>query len=96
MDRQAEQALMAGIHSLPVTPWLPAAGSLPPTLIGRRFALLIPGSSPHRPAKRWSADSFGKLASRLSRAGYLPVVIGVAGEDSLGQTICDISPRPST
>ena len=47
MDRQAEQLLMAGIHPVPLTPWLPAAGSLPPALAGRRFALLIPGSSPN-------------------------------------------------
>ncbi len=93
MDRQAEQLLMAGIHPVPVTPWLPAAGSLPPILIGRRFALLIPGSSPHHPAKRWPADSFGKLASRLSRAGYLPVIIGVAGEEPLAQAICAICPE---
>ena len=87
MDRQAEQLLMAGIHPVPLTPWLPAAGSLPPALAGRRFALLIPGSSPDHPEKRWPADRYGELASRLSRAGYLPVVVGVTGEDPLGDII---------
>jgi ADP-heptose:LPS heptosyltransferase len=93
MDRQAEQLLMAGIHPVPLTPWLPAAGSLPATLAGRRFALLIPGSSPRHPAKRWPAERYGELARRLSRAGWLPVVCGVAGEDALGGAIRAICPE---
>jgi ADP-heptose:LPS heptosyltransferase len=88
MDRQAEQLLMAGIHPVSLVPWLPAAGSLPSTVAGRRFALLVPGSSPNRPAKRWPVDRFAELARRLSRAGYLPVVVGVAGEREIGRAIC--------
>lgn len=93
MDRQAEQLLMTGIHPVPLTPWLPATGSLPPAVASRRFALLIPGSSPLHPAKRWPADRYGELARRLSCAGYLPVVVGVAGEDALGDAIRTICPE---
>ena len=92
MDRQAEQLLMAGIHPVALAPWLPAAGSLPPPLAGRRFALLIPGSSPRHPEKRWPADRYGELANRLWRAAYLPVVVGVAGEEALGRAIRAICP----
>lgn len=93
MDRQAEQLMMAGIYPVATTPWLPAAGALPPELAGRRFALLIPGSSPSRPAKRWPAGSYGGLALRLAHAGYRPVVIGVAAEEPLGRAIRSACPE---
>jgi ADP-heptose:LPS heptosyltransferase len=92
MDRQAEQLLMAGVYPASLVPWLPAGGSLPSSLIGRRFALLIPGSSPRHLAKRWPADRYGKLAMRLKNAGLLPVLIGVHGEAELGRAICAICP----
>ncbi|MGH7044795.1 MAG: glycosyltransferase family 9 protein [Stellaceae bacterium] len=94
MDRQAEQLLMAGIHPVSLTPRLPlpAAGAMPPQLAGRRFAMLIPGSSPGHPAKRWPAWYFGELARRLVCAGYLPVVVGAADEQAIGQAITAACP----
>jgi ADP-heptose:LPS heptosyltransferase len=93
LDRQAEQLLMAGIYPVPSGPTLEMAGRLPPVLAGRRFALLIPGSSPRHPEKRWPADSYGALARRLQDAGYLPVVVGVAGEEAAGRTVCNACPE---
>lgn len=92
MDRQAEQLLMAGVYPAATAPWLPAPGALPTALDGAPIALLIPGSSPHRPAKRWPADRYGGLAHRLARAGYRPVVVGVAGEEQIGRAICSACP----
>jgi ADP-heptose:LPS heptosyltransferase len=93
MDRQAEQLLMAGIHPVSRMPWLPAAGSLPPALAGRRFAVLIPGSSPRHLAKRWPAERYGALAIRLKDSGLLPVLVGVHGEAELGRVVCAICPE---
>ncbi len=93
MDRQAEQLLMAGIFPVSLTPRLPSVGALPPGLAGRRFVMLIPGSSPGRPAKRWPADRFGELACRLARAGCLPVIVGVAGEEAIGRAIVATCPQ---
>src|SRR5262249_373797 len=90
MDRQAEQLLMSGIFPVSVTPWLPAAGPLPSAVNGRRFAILIPGSSPRHLAKRWPATHYGELARRLSHAGYMPVLVGVRGEADLGNLIPDL------
>ncbi len=42
----------------------------------RRFALLVPGGSPHRPAKRWPAAAFAALGRHLMAAGTTPVLIG--------------------
>jgi ADP-heptose:LPS heptosyltransferase len=93
MDRQAEQLLMAGIYPVSRMPWLPAAGSLPPEIAGRRFAMLIPGSSPRHLKKRWPASCYCALARRLSRAGYRPVVVGVDSEADLGRAIRDLCPE---
>jgi ADP-heptose:LPS heptosyltransferase len=92
MDRQAEQLLMAGIYPVSLAPGLPAAGSLPVELAGKRFVVLIPGSSPRHLAKRWPASRYGELAIKLNRAGYLPVLVGVHGEADRGRMICDICP----
>ena len=55
--------------------------------------MLIPGSSPRHSAKRWPAHRYGELARRLRDAGYLPVVVGVAGEESLAHAIRDLCPE---
>lgn len=93
MDRQAEQLLMAGIYPVSLMPGLPPAGELPTAIAGRRFVMLIPGSSPGRPAKRWPAERYGELARRLAGAGYTPVVVGIAGEETIAQTIAAACPH---
>ena len=70
-ERIAEQLAMAGIPALPRPDlsWLRAG---PPGLaLPERFAALIPGAAPHRPAKRWPEQNFAALAARLG----LPAVI---------------------
>ncbi len=87
LDRQAEQLLMAGIY--PVAPWpsLSLDAPLPEGLEGRPFALLIPGSAPHRPRKRWPADRYAALARLLEKAGLPPVIVGLAGEKEIAEEI---------
>lgn len=92
IDKQAEQLLMAGIWPVPL-PACPASGRpLPEALAGRRYALLIPGSSPQRPAKRWPAEQYGALARRLAASGLLPVIVGGRGEEGLAQAILAACP----
>jgi len=93
MDRQAEQLLMAGVYPVSLVPWLPAAGALPAAVAGKRFVLMIPGSSPRHPTKRWPANRYGELALKLKHAGYLPVLVGVHGEADLGRAVRDICPK---
>lgn len=90
LERQREQLEMAGIMEFPAPDlsWLDAdltrLGPLPP-----RFALLIPGASPARPAKRWPAERYGALATMLD----LPcVVIGGPAEAPLAATIRACAP----
>ena len=83
-DRQFGQLRQAGIDRRePVDlSWSHAdiAGFAPP----ERFALLAPGSSPHRPAKRWPIERYRELASCLD----LPVaVVGTAAERPLARAV---------
>ena len=93
IEEQAEQLLMAGIYPTPPTPALPPlARTLPHALIGRDFALLVPGASPQHPAKRWPVEGFAAVARVLDDAGVRPVVVGAAAEAALGQAIRDACP----
>jgi ADP-heptose:LPS heptosyltransferase len=49
-----------------------------------RFALLVPGSSPHRPAKRWPIEHFRTLAALLDIPS---AVIGTEAERPLARAI---------
>jgi ADP-heptose:LPS heptosyltransferase len=88
IDKQAEQLLMAGIHPTPLPACVASSRPLPAKLRQRTFFLLIPGSSPRHPAKRWPTRYYGSLAQRLLKAtGALPVIIGARGEEQLAAEI---------
>lgn len=98
VDRQAEQLRLAGIASVPPpdVPWLDADVSrlgLPD-----RFALLVPGGSAHRPAKRWPIDRYAALAEALRGLGLTSVVAGTREESGLAREIAgaiDLTGRTS-
>jgi ADP-heptose:LPS heptosyltransferase len=84
-ERLEGQLRQAGIAALPVPDWSALAKGgpeLPP-----RAALLVPGASPHRPAKRWPAERFGELAALLAARGLAPVVLGSAEEAPLAAIV---------
>lgn len=92
ITKQAEQLMMAGIHPVPLPSLPDEDGALPAELTGRRFALLIPGSSPRHPGKRWPAPRYGELARALNERGLLPVVLGGKGEHALAEAIRRAAP----
>jgi ADP-heptose:LPS heptosyltransferase len=93
LDKQAEQLLMAGIYPTP-PPALPTLDRpLPAALDDRDFVLLVPGSSPRHPAKRWPAEHFGMLAHALRERGYQPVVVGTDHERPLAAAIGNACPE---
>ena len=88
-ERLAQQLAVAGIANLaaPDLSWLRL--DLSRFGLPARFALLVPGAAPHRPAKRWPAARFGALAAQLP----LPaVIVGSASETPLAQTIRQDAP----
>lgn len=91
-DRQAEQLEAAGIRFLPPPDLGWARGSLRRLGVEGEFALLVPGGSRHRPAKRWPAQSFAGLARHLAAEGARPVLIGGADEAPLLREIAASCP----
>lgn len=47
------------------------------------YVLLIPGSAPNRPLKRWPVSHYALLAQKFHAAGYQPVLIGTAAESGV-------------
>jgi ADP-heptose:LPS heptosyltransferase len=90
VERQRGQLSQAGITEFPDPDlaWLTEGG---PRLPGP-YALLVPGAASHRPAKRWPARRFGVLAHRLHGRGLRSVVVGMAEEKSLADSIHDAWP----
>lgn len=90
LERQRDQLEMAGIHHFPAPAldWLDADLSdlpLPP-----RFALLVPGASPHRPGKRWPAEHFAAFAAGC---GLPCLVLGGKSEAALAAEITAAAPN---
>jgi ADP-heptose:LPS heptosyltransferase len=91
IERQRDQLRIAGVTEFPRPDlsWLTDTGT--PDL-PERFALLVPGAAPSRPAKRWPVQNFAALATELATRGLTPVVIGAKSEAILGAIIVDICP----
>jgi ADP-heptose:LPS heptosyltransferase len=90
--RQNEQMAMAGIDDVPDTDLTWVTARIDRFGLADRFCLLVPGGAPHRPAKRWPADSYGALSVRLAADGIQPVILGTAEETKLATLIgncCD-------
>lgn len=58
-----------------------------------RYALLVPGSAPQHPRKRWPAAHYGALACHLAGTGVTPVVLGTAAEKECMQEIRRACPQ---
>jgi ADP-heptose:LPS heptosyltransferase len=57
------------------------------------YALLVPGSSPGRPDKRWPVARYAELACTLAARGVRPVVLGTAIEKDLAAAITAACPQ---
>ena len=92
LDRQAEQLRDAGIMSTPPPDLDWAAADIGRYHLPAKYALLVPGGSAHRPAKRWPAANYGRLAQALWEQGILPVVLGAGAEQALADQIEEVCP----
>ena len=86
-DRQAGQLRQAGIAYVPAVDLSWSRADIERFGLPSRYALLVPGSSPHRPQKRWPVASYRALAERLAADGRAPVVLGSAAESELARAI---------
>jgi ADP-heptose:LPS heptosyltransferase len=93
IDRQFAQLHAAGVTEIlpPDLSWSKA--DLARFALPNRFALLAPGSSPHRPIKRWPTRHYADLAVTLLTHGITPVILGTGDESALAQEIRDAAPH---
>jgi ADP-heptose:LPS heptosyltransferase len=85
--RQQGQLRQAGITVFPDADLSWCRGDIERFGLPADFALLVPGSSPNRLAKRWPATHFQALAERLGQRGIASVVLGTAAEQALAAAI---------
>ena len=92
LERQAEQLKIAGIDYVtdPDISWL--SSSLRKFKLPKTYALIVPGGSAHRSAKRWPAEYFSELAKMLLKDGISPLLIGSVAESEIINTIESAAP----
>ncbi len=109
IDRLAEQLVCAGggpaggyppgTEPMPDLSWIEPALGYPPRLkpayfgLEPPYALIIPGASAHREAKRWPAERFADIAGRFADLGVAPAVIGGKPESGVAHDILRLEPR---
>ncbi len=87
VDRQFGQLRQAGIATQVPADFSWMQGEIARFGLPADFALLAPGSSPHRLAKRWPVERYGELAGTLAARGLTPVVVGGPTERPLAAAI---------
>jgi ADP-heptose:LPS heptosyltransferase len=85
--RQQGQLRQAGISAFPPADLSWCRGDIARFNLPADFVILVPGSSPDRPSKRWPAARYQILAERLTEQGISSVVIGGTPEKSLAADI---------
>lgn len=91
-DRAALQLAHAGIPETPPPDlgWMQAG--IARFGLAAPFVLLVPGSAPSRPEKRWPPDQYSTLAGRLLERGLTPVLIGTPAEAATTASIAAACP----
>ena len=92
IERQAGQLADAGIAVTPAADLSWVRADISRFALRDRYALLVPGGAPHRPAKRWPVQNFIALASWLSAQGCTPVLLGGKSESSILPAIAEAVP----
>jgi ADP-heptose:LPS heptosyltransferase len=85
--RQQGQLRQAGITNFPPADLSWCSGEIARFGLPADFALLVPGSSPDRLAKRWPAGHYQGLARRLAEQGIASIVLGAGAEKGLAADI---------
>ncbi len=91
IDRQFGQLRQAGIMQPASAELGWSRADLGRFALPARFALLVAGSSSHRPAKRWPPASYAALATALAAEGIAPVLLGAAADAPAAQAIARAS-----
>lgn len=87
IDRQFGQLRAAGVLETATADLSWSCADISRFDLPPEIALLVPGSSAHRLAKRWPIENYARVAADLAKRGITPVVLGSAGEAELAATV---------
>lgn len=90
-DGHVQTLKLAGLHNVQLDKldWVFGDGDF--RNLPRPYVLLIPGSAPNRPLKRWPAKHYAALARKFLEARIIPVLIGTESERDVTREIAAIS-----
>ena len=97
-DRMLITAGLGGVRSVTAKlDWLGGGDHLLADVeLPRRYAILLPGCSPAKPSKRWSAAGYAGLAKGLIDQGITPVLAGTTHDAAAAADIEAILPEISS
>ena len=92
-ERHREALKIAGIADTPAADmgWMDGDVSYFP--VPKTYALIVAGSAPSRPDKRWPAKRYGALCQKLLQDGITPVLLGTPAEEDVITRIKKICPH---
>ena len=92
LERHRAVLEVAGIENVPLPDitWMETDISL--FSLKKPYVLLVPGSAPQHPQKRWPALRYGALARKLQQEGFEVAVLGTDAEREVVQRIVTACP----
>ena len=92
-DGHVQTLKLAGIENIEIDKLEWVKADISNFVLEKPYALLIPGSAPMHPEKRWPSSYFATIATMLDNAGYQPIILGTAIEKNIAKEIIEICPR---
>jgi ADP-heptose:LPS heptosyltransferase len=92
-DGHAQTLALVGIQDVAIDALAWMQGDIASFALRKPYIILVPGSAPDRPEKRWPAGHYGQLCNLLNNWGYQPVLIGTQHEQSVISKILEICPE---
>lgn len=78
---------LAGINHVKIDPLLWMEADTKDLGLAEKYALIVPGSAPQHPYKRWSSDRYTTICNELVSKGVQPVLIGTDAEKEITSII---------
>lgn len=92
-DGHVQTLAIAGIRDVQVDKLEWMKGDLSTFALKKPYVVLVPGSAPGHPQKRWPTENYTRLAQILAPMGFQPVLIGTQAEAKVTATIAKNCPE---
>ncbi len=93
VDRHKKTLKMAGIEDVGIDRLEWMNGDIKALALKKPYVILVAGSAPQHPQKRWPHHNYAALANALVVQGYQPVLIGTKDEADITAHIASACPQ---